>query len=50
MSKSCKDSSTLSENVKNKLVKTIIDDKIKTNIIVKEINIPKTGDGESKIG
>ena len=45
---SCKDSSTLSEKINIKKVKTKIDIKNKPSIIVKDINIPKTREGGGK--
>ena len=51
--KSSKDSSTLSEKTKNKKIKTKIDDKSKPNIIIKDIKVPKTREGqkgEARVG
>ena len=45
---SCKDSSTLSEKIKNKKVKNKIDIKNKPSIIIKDIIIPKTREGGGK--
>ena len=45
---SCKDSSTLSEKIKNKKGKTKIDIKNTPKFIVKNINIPKTREGGGK--
>ena len=48
--KSCKDSSTLIEKIKEEKFKTKIDHKSKSSIIIKDFNFPKTRGGEARVG